>query len=759
MRFERKLAWFAVTALLLSALPGSAHAAPARQQSANLLTNPGFEGEYVAHADAMQIAPGWKVWWIPRREDQPDYVNQVPKFEPTSHPERVHGGAKAQLLGTFYSTHIAGLYQPVKVTPGADLRFSVYGKGWTSTSDDPLNVSVGGTDLRMRVGIDPFGGTDPLSPSVHWSEQVNAADSWVRFEAFARAQSGAVTVFVSSAPFDARRHNDVYWDDAELVTLKGDAAATAQASYPTATPTPIIFTPTPVTVPLGQDLLKNPGFEGKWFNPCSWKGDLPWNHIPCTPWYDELMIRWNTAYTPEGWTGWWQQPITDTARADFYKYPNRCPAGAPKTCVVWHNPEYGGTDWIRVGPPRIHGGKNSLKYFTFWSVHEAGVFQTVEGIQPGTLLRFGAWMHAWSATEGPNREQPSPYESGGQTSMHMKIGIDPTGGRNPWSADVVWSPEVDTYDQFGYYQVTAAARSDKVTVFTYSRPEKMLKHNDVYVDDVELVAVSIPGGSAAPVAAPTQPPAAANAAPPFAPRPPAAPRSDGAVIHVTQPGDTVWGLSIQYDVSMDQILRLNGMDQDTPLLIGREVVIALPDTKSPTDAPAVETTPDSPAATPIAALQSPRPSGAGSTGEVCVRAFTDSDGDGVMNPDENLVGGVVFILHDSSAVAATRTTDGLSEPYCFVQPAGAYSLLIQAPAGRVATSDTRWGLVLAAGAPVNIDFGSRPAADVGSVTARSAPEDGLGKALSGLAGIVLVVVAAAGLFWVLRVRFARGGRL
>jgi LysM repeat protein len=277
----------------------------------------------------------------------------------------------------------------------------------------------------------------------------------------------------------------------------------------------------------------------------------------------------------------------------------------------------------------------------------------------------------------------------------------------------------------------------------------MLKHNDVYLDDLELVAVSIPGGAAAPapVAAPTQAPVAANAGPPPSAPQPRPPPSDGAVVHVVQPGDTVWGLSVQYDVSMDQILRLNGMNQDTPLLIGQEVVIAVPEATSP-PAPAPTETPAT--ATEIAALN---------TGELCVSAFTDSNGDNVMDPDENLVGGVVFVLQNTQAIAATRTTDGLSEPYCFVQPAGAYSLLIQVPAGRVATSDTRWGLVLAPGTPVNINFGSQPAAGVSSVTARSAPENGLGKALSGLAGIVLVIVAAAGMFWVLRERFARGGRL
>ena len=743
MKFKHTLTGLALLAALLSELPGPANAAPAVQQSANLLTNPGFEGDYAAQSGSVQVAPGWTAWWLPHQSSQPAWQDQQPNFEAATQPQRVHGGSKAQQLASFFESHTAGVYQRVKVTAGADLRFAAYGKGWTSVSDDPLNSSVGGTDLRMRIGIDPFGGTDALSPNVTWSKPVNAADSWFRFEVYARAQSTSVTVFVYSSPFDARRHNDVYWDDAELVSLTGDAAATAQAAYPTPTPAPIIPTATPVTVALGQNLLQNPGFEGAWFNPCSWKADLPWNHIPCQPWYPELMRRWDTVYTPEGWVGWWQQPITDTTRSDFYTYPDRCPPGSPTTCVVWHNPEYGGTDWIRSGPSRIRSGKNSLKYFTFWSVHTAGVFQTVSGVTPGTQLRFGAYMHAWSVSEGPHGEQPSPFKSEGQTGMHMKIGIDPAGGRNPWSADVVWSSEFDSYDQWGYYQVTATARSDKVTVFIHSHPEKALKHNDVYVDDAELVAVSIPGG----MAAPAQPAAVAPPAPLAAPRATSTPRPDGALVHVVQSGDTLWGLSLQYDVSMDQIMQLNGVGEDTLLQLGQELVIALPGSTGQsapaTPAPIAEATPAPlPAATEAAAPNS---------GKLCVRAFNDSDGDRVAGAGENLVGGVVFILQDaSSAVVATRTSDGLSEPHCFEQPPGNYSLLIQVPAGRAATTDTRWGLALASGERIDIDFGSRAGAD--NVPARAASEDPSGRALGGLLGIALLAIAGAGLYWGLRMR-------
>jgi len=80
-----------------------------------------------------------------------------------------------------------------------------------------------------------------------------------------------------------------------------------------------------------------------------------------------------------------------------------------------------------------------------------------------------------------------------------------------------------------------------------------------------------------------------------------------------------------------------------------------------------------------------------------------------------------------------------------------YSLLIQVPAGRSATTDTRWGLALAAGAQIDIDFGSR--AEAGRVTTRAAPsDDDPGKALSGILGLVMLALAGAGLYWIVRTR-------
>ena len=66
--------------------------------------------------------------------------------------------------------------------------------------------------------------------------------------------------------------------------------------------------------------------------------------------------------------------------------------------MAWHNPEFRDTKKITLGPTRIHSGLNSIKYFTFWSVHQAGLMQTV-AVPAGSTVRFGVWMHAWSSNQ------------------------------------------------------------------------------------------------------------------------------------------------------------------------------------------------------------------------------------------------------------------------------------------------------------------------------------------------------------------------
>jgi hypothetical protein len=212
--------------------------------------------------------------------------------------------------------------------------------------------------------------------------------------------------------------------------------------------------------------------------------------VPCgNPIDFGATFLWQTAQVPVGWTAWWQPPNTDVNAPDFYdRFPNICQKGiAPVHCVPWHNPEFRDTAGGPQGPPfRKVAGDNSQKYFTFYSLHEAGLYQTVGGVRPGQRVRFSVYMQAWSS------DANDPTVSSGQPTMGLRVGIDPFGGNNPWSGNIVWTPVKEAFDHWELFAVEAVARSNRVTAFTRSRPQYALQHNDVYVDEASLVVV---GGS------------------------------------------------------------------------------------------------------------------------------------------------------------------------------------------------------------------------------------------------------------------------
>ncbi len=351
-------------------------------------------------------------------------------------------------------------------------------------------------------------------------------------------------------------------------------------------------------------------------------------------------------------------------------------------------PEYRDTRSSPQDPPRIRSGENSQKYYTFWSVHQGGVYQVVEGIRPGQALRFSIYMHAWSATK-LNGAEPNPHFSFGQTGMHMKIGIDPTGGTDPWSKDVVWSSEKDVYDKFERYEVQAVARSNKVTVFTHTRPENPMEHNDVYLDDADLAVVG--GGYSPPVIVNPPPAMVAVEGKPSA-------SNGGRISHIVKPGDTLFAVALQYGVPVDQIMALNGLKPDSRIEIGRELIIALP-------APKPQTPADQAAGNPFVSTGS---AGSG-RGTVCVRAFVDSDSNGLPLAGEMplATGGLhVSVMNAQNEIVADRTLDAAAGETCFADlPAMTYRVLADPPTGYQATQQRRWSISLPSDAIVAVPFG------------------------------------------------------
>jgi LysM repeat protein len=254
-------------------------------------------------------------------------------------------------------------------------------------------------------------------------------------------------------------------------------------------------------------------------------------------------------------------------------------------------------------------------------MHEAGLYQQAIGIQPGATLRFSIYMQAWQCS------QPEACQNGSRSDapaeMHLRVGIDPYGGSDPFSANVVWSPEKPAFDHWVQFSVQAQAKSSAVTVFTHSRAEWDWPrvNNDVYLDDASLTVVD--EGTALPGAMqPTGTPEST-----LTPAHTPTPRADGAIVHIVGPSDTLYSISLQYGVSYDDLFQLNNLSRTSILNIGQPIVVkagigtVVPSstplatstpaketpTLAPTLAPTVTRTPSPPAAAPTDAAQPVQP--------------------------------------------------------------------------------------------------------------------------------------------------------
>src|SRR5262245_5009440 len=233
---SRFLLMIAILILVVGVVTSDHHV---QAQETNLLQNPGFEGTYVAFAGnpTQLVAPGWSAWFNTRQPGEPGFVNLPPDYRSAQNPNRIHSGQAAQEFFTFFATHTGGVFQRVSLAAGNRVRFSVFFNVW-STSLDDINKSDQPGGVKLRVGIDPNGGTNGGAAGIVWSDQQEFYDEYRELSVEAVSASTFVTVFVESAVKEPVKNNNVYVDDAKLVIV-------GQAVVPSATPGPIIVTNTP----------------------------------------------------------------------------------------------------------------------------------------------------------------------------------------------------------------------------------------------------------------------------------------------------------------------------------------------------------------------------------------------------------------------------------------------------------------------------------------------------------------------------------
>jgi hypothetical protein len=153
------------------------------------------------------------------------------------------------------------------------------------------------------------------------------------------------------------------------------------------------------------------------------------------------------------------------------------------------------------GPPSLRMWSNSGTF-------TAGILTQVTDVQPGATY-VASW--GWGGPNDPD-------------SFGRKLGIDPTGGTDPLSPNVVWGPLHYGPGRFLNYpgphsqdnpnvSVAAAAQSSTVTVFVWVEHPRSTGDNLIYIDQVGLRL----DPSAPPVQPPTAVPPTATTAPTRAP--------------------------------------------------------------------------------------------------------------------------------------------------------------------------------------------------------------------------------------------------
>jgi hypothetical protein len=334
-----------------------------------------------------------------------------------------------------------------------------------------------------------------------------------------------------------------------------------------------------------------------------------------------------------GWEAWWVQGSSDQTGQGYLVRPEYKPEDA----------------WVFT-MRRVHSGRFSQKYFNTYATHIAGIYQQV-AVAKGSLVNFSIWVQVWSSTE------PDPDQCDGFGNYAVSAGIDPYGGNDGNSGNIVWSDPVMSCNQWVNLSVSTVAQADRVTVFARGAPEFRVKFNDSYWDDAVLTAV----------------------APTPTPRPPTnTPRPTDTPVPTDTPLPTATYTPIPTSTPTP-----TPMDTPTPTM-----------TPTPTHTPTPTETP-TPTATPTPA-----------SGTICVLAYHDRNGNKVRDPEEEFLPGAMFTASDARQTVASYITDGTNEPYCFtgLMP-GNYFLSEENPPGYDSTTRDDWGVVLSGGATIQIEFG------------------------------------------------------
>lgn len=511
----------------------------------------------------------------------------------------------------------------------------------------------------------------------------------------------------------------------------------------------------------GPNLLRNAGFEEGHYN----QDNIPQIVVP-----NEWRMHWSNGEKIFG--GEW-------------------PSARPET-VVWNS--QGG---VPAGEEKYwKDGVYTLKIFKSWTPMWSALSQDVHGLEVGRTYRLvvPVYVDVFKEFKDGQKIIPDRMDAG-----RVRLGASPVGANwrdenaikySGWWTGATINPFYQAYPTFVHDFV---ATQPDMTVWIEMASTNPYANNGFFLDLPALYATNTTGAAAPAPAAAAQPVAQPAVQPTAAP---VETRDDGSIVHVVQPGDTLWVIAIQYasvvgktpEEMLAYLQEINNIP--TFLNAGDEILISPATSAAPTAeataegeatvaptaeggaaeaTPAPEGTPaeggDTPVtnetgaeAPPEAAATAPA-SAEAIAGTICVAAFNDLNANGLREDGEGLLPNAAIAIARAGATVSTYITDGASEPYCItLAEPDSYQLTIYPPADFMPATESSWAVAVANGESYTVSFGlqqgqavaadtetaanTEAAADQTAATG-SALMDNLGFIVLGVAGL-LVLMAIAG---------------
>ncbi len=151
-----------------------------------------------------------------------------------------------------------GVYQVVAVTPGRGYHFEV---AWAVVRFNGGNGPQDDSKLIRQVGLDPFGGTNPLASTVQWSGEYGGSGKFapeLSIDQYARSDHIAIFLRARNEYTDARA--EVFFDHATLTENPGMPPIAVVLATPTraSTATPLPTTPRAASTRIAQASTRTP---------------------------------------------------------------------------------------------------------------------------------------------------------------------------------------------------------------------------------------------------------------------------------------------------------------------------------------------------------------------------------------------------------------------------------------------------------------------------------------------------------------------